>query len=265
VPLEDIRIVEDDTTRVQEGVGTFASRCALTAGGSINESAEKIIEKGRELAAHRLEADTEDVVFEGGGFHVAGVPGRSLSIQEIAADAHVGYQLPDGMEPGLEATSYFDPDDYSFPFGVQIAVVEVDPASGEIEFEEFVSVDDCGVQINPKIVEGQVHGGTAQGIGQALYEGAEYDDTGTLVTGSHQDYTVPKAEHVPDMVTAETVTPSPRNPLGVKGVGESGAIGGLAATVNAVHDALSPFDVEPMTPPLTEETVWSAVRAAREE
>jgi carbon-monoxide dehydrogenase large subunit len=265
VPLEDIRIVEDDTTRVQEGVGTFASRCALTAGGSINESAEKIIEKGRELAAHRLEADTEDVVFEDGEFHVAGVPGRSLSIQEIAADAHVGYELPEGMEPGLEATSYFDPDDYSFPFGIQIAVVEVDPASGETEFEDFVSVDDCGVQINPKIVEGQVHGGTAQGIGQALYEGAEYDDTGTLVTGSHQDYTVPKAEHVPEMVTAETVTPSPRNPLGVKGVGESGAIGGLAATVNAVHDALSPFDVEPMTPPLTEETVWSAVRAAREE
>ncbi len=264
VPMEDIRVVEDDTTRVQEGVGTFASRCALTAGGSINESAGKVVEKGRELAAHRLEADPDDIEFEDGEFHVAGAPERSLSIQEVAADAHVGYDLPAGMEPGLEATSYFDPDDYSFPFGVQIAVVEVDPDTGEVEFERFVSVDDCGVQINPTIVEGQIHGGTAQGIGQALYEGAQYDGTGTLVTGSHQDYTLPKAMHVPDMETAETVTPSPRNPLGVKGVGESGAVGGLAATVNAVHDALAPFDVDPMTPPLDEETVWAAVRDARE-
>jgi len=264
VPLADIRVVEDDTTRVQEGVGTFASRCALTAGGSIDASAGKIIEKGRELAAHRLESDPEDIVFEDGQFHVAGAPERSLSIQEIAADAHVGYDLPAGMEPGLEATSYFDPDDYSFPFGVQIAVVEVDPDTGEVGFERFVSVDDCGVQINPTIVEGQIHGGTAQGVGQALYEGAQYDGTGTLVTGSHQDYTLPKAMHVPDMETAETVTPSPRNPLGVKGVGESGAVGGLAATVNAVHDALAPLGVEPMTPPLDEETVWSAVQDARE-
>ena len=264
VPLEDIRVVEDDTTRVREGVGTFASRCALTAGGSIDASASKIIEKGRDLAAHRLEADPGDIEFEDGEFQVAGAPGRSLSVQEIAADAHVGHDIPEGMEPGLEATSYFDPEDYSFPFGVQIAVVEVDPATGEIEFERFVSVDDCGVQINPTIVEGQVHGGTVQGIGQALYEGAAYDETGTLVTGSHQDYTLPKAVHVPEMETAETVTPSPRNPLGVKGVGESGAVGGLAATVNAVHDALAPFDVAPMTPPLDEETVWSAVRNARE-
>jgi carbon-monoxide dehydrogenase large subunit len=262
VPIEDVRVIEDDTTRVQEGMGTFASRCALTAGGSINESAGKVLEKGRRLAAHRLEADTDDIAFEDGEFHVAGAPGRSLSIQDVAADAHVGYELPEGMEPGLEATSYFDPDDYSFPFGVQVAVVEVDPDTGEVEFEQFVSVDDCGVQINPTIVEGQIHGGTAQGVGQALYEGAEYDETGTLVTGSHQDYTVPKAAHVPEMETAETVTPSPRNPLGVKGVGESGAVGGLAATVNAVQDALAPFDVEPMTPPLTDQTVWSALQDA---
>jgi carbon-monoxide dehydrogenase large subunit len=146
-----------------------------------------------------------------------------------------------------------------------LAVVEVDPETGDVEFERFVSIDDCGVQINPKIVEGQVHGGTAQGIGQALYEGVNYDDNGTLTTGSHLDYSVPKAEHVPHMETDETVTPSPRNPMGVKGVGESGAVGGLAATVNAVHDALAPFDVDPMTPPLTEQTVWQAVREAREE
>jgi carbon-monoxide dehydrogenase large subunit len=262
VAVDDVEIVEDDTTRVREGVGTFASRCAITAGGSIGTSADKVIDKGRELAAHRLESDPEDVVFEGGEFHVAGAPGRSIALAEVAEDAHVGHDLPEGMEPGLEATSYFDPDDYSFPFGVQLAVVEVDPDTGEVEFERFVSVDDCGVQINPKIVEGQVHGGTAQGIGQALYEGVSYDDNGTLTTGSHLDYTVPKADHVPHMETDETVTPSPRNPLGVKGVGESGAVGGLAATVNAVHDALAPFDVEPMTPPLTDRTVWEAVRDA---
>jgi carbon-monoxide dehydrogenase large subunit len=265
VPMTDIDVIEDDTTRVQEGMGTFASRCALTAGGSINESAGKIVEKGRRIAAYRLESDPEDVVFEDGEFHVAGAPARSLSIQEVAADAHVGYNIPEEMEPGLEASTYFDPDDYSFPFGVQIAVVEVDPSTGEIDFDRLISVDDCGVQINPTIVEGQIHGGTAQGIGQALYEGAEYDDNGTLVTGSHLDYTLPRAEHVPEIETDHTVTPSPRNPLGVKGVGESGTVGGLAAAVNAVHDALAPFDVEPMTPPLTAETVWAAVRDAREE
>jgi carbon-monoxide dehydrogenase large subunit len=259
IPIEDVRIVEDDTREVREGVGTFASRCALTAGGSLDRTADKIIEKGRKLAAHRFEAAPEDVAFENGAFHVAGAPGRTVSIQEVAADAHVGYELPGEMEPGLEATSYFDPEDYSFPFGVQIAVVEVDPDTGAVDFEQFVSVDDCGVQINPKIVEGQVHGGTAQGIGQALYEGAQYDDNGTLVSGSHMDYTVPKSVHVPEMETDFTVTPSPRNPLGVKGVGESGAVGGLAATVNAVEDALAPFDTGPLTPPLTPETIWSAI------
>jgi carbon-monoxide dehydrogenase large subunit len=263
VPIEEIEVVEDDTTRVREGVGTFASRCAITAGGSIGESAEKVVEKGRRIAAHRLEAAVEDVEFERGTFFVSGAPDRSLTIQEVAATANVGYDLPEGVDAGLEATSYFDPDDYSFPFGVQIAVVEVDPKTGEVTFEDFVSVDDCGVQINPKIVEGQVHGGTAQGIGQALFEGAIFDDNGTLVSGSHMDYAVPKSHHVPDMRTGFTVTPSPRNPLGVKGVGESGAVGGLAATVNAVEDALSPFGVGDLTPPLTGETIWSAIRDAR--
>ena len=265
VPIEEIEVVEDDTTRVREGVGTFASRCAITAGGSIGESAEKIVDKGKKIAAHRLEAAVADVDFTQGAFRVQGAPERSLSLAEVATEAHVGHDLPEGVEAGLEASTYFDPDDYSFPFGVQIAVVEVDPSTGEVAFERFVSVDDCGVQINPKIVEGQIHGGTAQGIGQALYEGAVYDDNGTLVSGSHLDYTVPKAFHVPEMTTDHTVTPSPRNPLGVKGVGESGAVGGLAATVNAVEDALAPFGVADLTPPLTEETIWSAVREARED
>ncbi len=265
VPIERIEIVEDDTTRVREGVGTFASRCAITAGGSIGESAEKVVEKGKHIAAHRLEAAVDDVVFEAGEFFVAGAPDRSMSLEAVAEVAHVGYDLPEGVEAGLEATSYFDPDDYSYPFGVQIAVVEVDPSTAEVSFETFVSVDDCGVQINPKIVEGQVHGGTAQGIGQALFEGAMYDDNGTLVSGSHMDYALPKSYHVPDMKTGFTVTPSPRNPLGVKGVGESGAVGGLAATVNAVEDALAPLGVGDLTPPLTGQTIWSALREARGE
>ena len=260
VPMADITVVEDDTAQVREGVGTFASRCALTAGGSIGQSAEKLVEKGKMVAAHTFETDPVDVEFADGEFSVAGAPERSVSIQEVAAKVHLGHDIPADMEPGFEATSYYDPEDYQYPFGVQIVVVEVDPETGEFEFERFVSVDDCGVQINPKIVEGQVHGGVAQGLGQALYEGAVFDDNGILTTGSHMDYTVPKAGQVPEMETDFTVTPSPRNPLGVKGVGESGAVGALPAAVNAVEDALAPFDVDPITPPVTAEKIWRAAR-----
>lgn len=260
VPMADITVVEDDTSQVREGVGTFASRCALTAGGSIGQSAAKLVEKGKRVAAHALETDPADIEFEDGEFRVSGAPGRSLSIQEVAAKVHLGHDIPEDMEPGFEATSYYDPEDYQYPFGVQLVVVEVDPETGEFEFERFVSVDDCGVQINPKIVEGQVHGGVAQGLGQALYEGAHFDENGVLTTGSHMDYTVPKASQIPDMETDFTVTPSPRNPLGVKGVGESGAVGALPAAVNAIEDALSPMDTDPITPPLTEEKIWRAAR-----
>jgi carbon-monoxide dehydrogenase large subunit len=166
------------------------------------------------------------------------------------------------MEPGLEATTYFDPSNYTFPFGTHVAVVEVDPESGEIEFERYVAVDDVGNQINPKIVEGQIHGGVVQGIGQALYEEAVYDGNGNLLTGSLQDYAMPKAEHVPEMEWDSTVTESPVNPLGVKGVGEAGAIGAPPAVVNAVVDALEPFGVENIDMPLTPEKVWRAVHDA---
>ena len=218
-------------------------------------------EKGRRLAAHQLEADPEDVVFEDdhGEFHVEGAPDRATGWGDLAVDAYLTGNVPEEMEPGLEATTYYDPDNYTFPFGTHVCVVEVDPDTGEIEIDRYVSVDDCGPQINPKIVEGQIHGGIAQGIGQAMYEGAEYDENGQLVTGSMQDYAVPKAMHIPEMETDSTVTESPHNPLGVKGVGEAGTIAAPQTVVNAVVDALEPFDVDHIDMPLTNERVWRAI------
>jgi len=259
VPYDDIEIVESDTDEVPEGRGTYGSRSASVGGSALATSAQKVVEKARKIAAHQLEADPEDIDFEGGEFGVAGAPERSMTIQEVTQEAYLARDIPDGMEPGLEETSFYDPENFVFPFGTHIAVVEVDPESGEIDFENYVAVDDVGPQINPKIVEGQVHGGVAQGVGQALYEGAEYDSNGSLLTGSMQDYTVPKAEHVPAMETDNTVTPSPHNPLGVKGVGEAGTIAAPQAVVNAVTDALQPFGIDHIDMPLSSEAVWGAV------
>ena len=259
IPYDDVEVVEGDTAVVAEGRGTYGSRSAPVGGSAVFESAEKVREKARRIAAHQLESAPDDVEFEDGEFHVAGAPDRSIPIREIAGVAYTRDELPEDVDPGLEATSYYDPPNFVFPFGTHAAIVEVDPRSGEIEFERYVAVDDVGNQINPKIVEGQIHGGIAQGLGQALYEGAEYDENGTLVTGSLQDYAVPKAEHVPEMETDSTETPCPHNPLGVKGVGEAGTIAAPPAVVNAVIDALEPFGVERVDMPLTPETVWSAV------
>lgn len=260
IPYEDIEVVEGDTDEIPEGTGTYGSRSAAVGGGAVAVSAEKVIEKGRRLAAHQLEVAEDDVVFEDGEFHVAGAPDQSVAWADLAGAAYLTGDVPDDLEPGLEATTYYDPENYTFPFGTHVAVVEVDPESGEIEFLDYVAVDDCGNQINPKIVEGQIHGGIAQGIGQAMYEGAVYDENGQLLTGSMQDYAVPKAFHIPEMRTDSTVTASPHNPLGVKGVGEAGTIAAPQAVVNAVIDALEPFGVEHVDMPLTDETVWQAVR-----
>ena len=259
VPYDDVEIVESDTDEVPEGRGTYGSRSAAVGGSALSTSAGKVVEKARKIAAHQLEADEADIDFEGGEFSVSGAPERSMTIQEVTQQAYLAQDLPEGMEPGLEETAFYDPENFVFPFGTHAAVVEVDPESGEIEFENYVAVDDVGPQINPKIVEGQVHGGVAQGVGQALYEVAEYDDNGSLVTGSMQDYTVPKAEHVPHMETDSTETPSPHNPLGVKGIGEAGTIAAPQAVVNAVVDALEPFGVDHIDMPLTNESVWQAV------
>ena len=178
----------------------------------------------------------------------------------MATEAQLATNLPEGEEPGLEATSYYDPENFTWAFGTHLVVVEIDGNTGELEIVDYVAVDDCGVQINPQIVEGQIHGGIAQGLGQALYEGAEYDDSGNLLTASMSDYTVPKADHIPELETKTTVTPSPHNPLGVKGVAESGTIAATPAVVNAVTDALQPFGVDDVKMPMTDERIWRAMQ-----
>jgi len=263
VPYEDVEVVDGDTAEVPEGNGTYGSRTAAVGGSAVVESTEKIVEKARAIAAHTLEADEADIEFHEGEFQVAGAPDRAIGMQAVAQKAFQG-AVPEGMEPGLEASSFYDPPNHTFPFGTHVAVVEVDRDTGEVAFERYCAVDDAGEQINPKLVEGQIQGGIAQGVGQALYEGAVYDDNATMVTGSMQDYTVPKAEHVPAVELEETVTPCPHNPLGVKGVGEAGTIAAPPAVVNAVVDALEPFGVDPsdLDMPLSSETVWQAIEDA---
>ena len=261
VPYEDVEIVEGSTGKTAEGRGTGGSRSVPMAGNALRASAEKLVAKGRLVAAKRLDVDPEAVAFENGTYRVRDAVGeeRAVQIQDLAADAYAGTDCLGDVEPGLEETAFFAPEDRTFPFGTHVAVVEVDPESGEVEFERYVAVDDCGVQINPTLVEGQIVGGIAQGIGQALSETVAYDDSGTLITGTLQDYAVPNAADVPAIETDSTVTPSPRNPLWVKGVGESGTTGAPPAVVNAVVDALRPFGVDHLDMPLTSETIWRAI------
>ncbi len=257
VPMEDIEVVEGDTDRIPQGMGTYGSRSAPVGGGSIARGAREVREKARQIAAHQLEASDEDIEFEDGQFTVRGSD-RSVHIQEIAHEAYLGHDLPEGVDPGLEGTNFYDPENFTFPFGSHVAVVEVDPELGDVELQRYVAVDDCGEVINPMLVEGQVHGGLAQGIGAALYEGAAYDDNDRLATRRMDEYAVPHATQLPDFETDNTVTPSPHNPLGVKGVGESATIAAAPAVVNAVVDALEPFGVESLDMPVTPETVWEA-------
>lgn len=264
VDYEAVEIVEGDTDRVPEGGGTAGSRSLAMGGNALLQGAEKLVEKGKKIAADQLEVAPADLEFENGEYRVTGAPGRSFTIQEVARAAYAG-EVPEGVEPGLEETTFFTPDGSTYPFGTHIAVVEVDPGSGEVTVCRYVAVDDVGTQVNPKLVEGQVVGGVAQGIGQALYEGAEYDETGNLLTGSLQDYVVPKAEHIPAVEWEFRVTPTPNNPLGAKGVGEAGTIAAPPAVVNAILDALSPFDVTDLDMPITSETVWRAVEDKRKE
>ena len=264
VPFEDVDVVHGDTARVSMGWGTYGSRSTTVGGGALAQAADRIMEKARLIAAHLLEAEAGDIDFTDGRLHVRGVPTRSVTLKDVALAAHLAWDLPKGVEPGLEASSAFDPADLVYPFGTHIAVVEIDPRTGVTTLKRYVAVDDCGRVINPMIVEGQVHGGIAQGVGQALWEGALYDSDGQLVTGSLTDYAVPKASNLPVFELARTETPSPHNPLGVKGIGETGAIASTPAVVNAVLDALRPIGVEHLDMPLTPERVWRAIEAARE-
>ncbi|MFB6361822.1 MAG: xanthine dehydrogenase family protein molybdopterin-binding subunit [Halobacteriales archaeon] len=251
VAYEAIEIVEGDTRDLESGTGTFGSRSAALGGAAMVEAADAVREQAREAAAEALEVNPADLDYAAGTFHVTGAPDRSVSLQALAAETE------------LEATADYDPPNHGFSFGTHVAAVEVDPETGEVEIDRYIAVDDCGVVINPLIVEGQIHGGVTQGVAQALREGVEYDDTGTLQTGSLQEYALPKAIDVPEFETHATETPSPHNPLGVKGTGESGTIAATPAIVNAVVDALAPLGVVDVPLPMTPETVWKTIEAAR--
>jgi carbon-monoxide dehydrogenase large subunit len=259
VSVNDVKVVHGDTDNTPMGWGTYGSRTTAVGGAALAMAARKIKDKAKLLAGHLLEAAVEDIDYADGRFFVKGSPDRHKTIQDIALMANVAWNLPQGMEAGLEATSFYDPPNFVYPFGAHVAVVEVDAETGHVELKRYVAVDDCGPQINPIIVEGQVHGGVVQGIGQALWEEAVYDDNGQLLTGSLADYAIPRADVLPDIEVLSTVTPSPHHPLGVKGVGEAGTIASTCTVYNAVIDALEPFKVSSVKMPLTPERVWRAI------
>ena len=262
VSVDDVKVVHGDTDRTPMGWGTYGSRTTAVGGAALAVAVRKIKDKARALAAHVLEAAVEDVDYRDGRFFVKGSPDRAKTIQEIALLANVAWNLPPGMEAGLEASSFYDPPNFTYPFGAHVAVVEVEPATGRVHLRRYVAVDDCGPQINPMIVEGQVHGGVVQGIGQALWEEAVYDDTGQLLTGTLMDYAIPRADQLPDIEVLSTVTPSPHHPLGVKGIGEAGTIASTCTVYNAVVDALRPLGVDAIRMPLTPERVWRATHGS---
>ncbi len=264
VAMENVEIVHGDTDQVQFGTGTFGSRSAAVGGGAIHMSLTKIKEKAKKLAAHLLEAAPEDIEYEDGKLFVRGALGEAKTFGDIALAAHVyAGELPEGIEPGLEETSFFDPSNFTWPFGTHIAVVEVDADTGEVTPLRYIAVDDVGNVINPMIVEGMVHGGAAQGLGQALQEEAVYDDEGQLLTGSMMDYAVPSAEDLPSFEVDRTVTPTSVNPMGVKGAGETATIAGSPAVINAVVDALSHMGVRHLDMPAKPERVWRLVKDAQ--
>jgi carbon-monoxide dehydrogenase large subunit len=262
VPLDDVEVVHGDTGAIPFGMGTYGSRTTPVAGGAIALACRRIREKARKIAAHMLEVKEEDIAFEGGKFFVKGAPERAVSLQQVAFSSYGAgaRELPEGMEPGLDSTVFYDPENFTFPFGTHICAVEVERETGRVRILKYVAVDDCGVQINPMLVEGQVHGGITQGLAQALYEEALYDANGSLLTPSLSEYAVPSAVEVPPFVTDSTVTPSPHNPLGVKGVGETGTIAAPQAIVNAVVDALAHLGVRHIDMPITPEKVWRVLR-----
>jgi len=258
IPASDIQVEEGDTDTAPYGLGTYASRSTPTSGAAAALAARKIRAKAKTIAAHLLECSEVDLDWEPGKFFVKGVPQKSKTIQECAFAAYTN--MPQGMEPGMEATHYYDPPNLTFPFGSYICVVDIDRGTGEVKVRRFVAVDDCGNIINPMIVDGQIHGGLAQGVGPALYEEIGYDEDGNVFGGSFLDYYVPTALECPNWETAKTVTPSPHHPLGAKGVGESATVGAPPAIVNAVVDALSHLGVTHIDIPITPEKVWQLLK-----
>src|SRR5438093_1652853 len=264
IPIESVDIVHGDTGRVLFGMGTYGSRSIAVGGTAIVKALDKVIAKGKKIAAHLLEASEGDIEYDRGVFKVAGTD-KKKTFGEISLAAYVPHNYPLGdLEPGLDETAFYDPTNFTFPAGTHICEVEIDPETGVVKVVNFSACDDFGNIINPMIVEGQVHGGVAQGIGQALLEGCVYDkETGQLLTGSYMDYAMPRAAHLPSFKVATKVTPCTHNPLGAKGCGEAGAIGAPAALMNAVHDALAAAGVKYIDMPATPHRVWNAIQAAK--
>jgi aerobic carbon-monoxide dehydrogenase large subunit len=257
VPIDNVQVIHGDTEKTPVGMGTYGSRSLAVGGQAIVNAAEKIIAKGKKIAAHLLEASEADIEFKDGAFTVAGTD-RAKSIGEVVFEAYVPHHLPYGMiEPGMEETAFYDPANFTYPSGTYICEVEVDPETGVVKIDRFVAVDDFGKVINPMIVEGQVHGGLVQGIGQALTEGCVYDEAGQLISASYMDYSMPKADDVPSFQVAMTETACTHNTLGVKGCGEAGAIGAPPAVMNAITDALGGTRLDM---PATPEKVWRALQ-----
>ncbi|HEU0166135.1 MAG TPA: molybdopterin cofactor-binding domain-containing protein, partial [Chloroflexota bacterium] len=259
--FDDVTVYHGDTLAVQQGTGTFGSRSAVMGGGALATAAARLMDKARAIAGHLVEAAADDMQPVDGGFAVAGAPDRKVTWRQIAAAAYTG-SLPDGMERGLQETAFFDPKREAWGFGTHLCVVRIDRRTGEPHIEKLVLVDDSGVVLNPMIFDGQVHGGVAQGLGQALRERVAYEPDGTVLSGTLMDYAVPRATDMPHLILGETCTPNPFNPLGVKGVGEAGCNGAPPAVANAIMDALAPLGIRHVDMPYTPAKLWAAIQAA---
>jgi carbon-monoxide dehydrogenase large subunit len=260
---DDVDVLHSDTAIAPLGLDTYGSRSLPVGGVAIAMACDKVIDKAKQIAAHQLEASADDLEYAGGAFTVRGSPDKTMPLAAIAFEAFTAHNLPDGLEPNLEAQVTYDPPNFSWPFGTHMCAVEVDTETGHVEVLKYVAVDDCGVQVNPMIVDGQVQGGVVQGIAQALWEEAVYDTDGNLKTSTLAEYLVPAASDVPSITTGHTVTPSPTNQLGVKGIGEAGTIGAASTIINGVVDALSGLGVHDVPMPASPHNVWTAINAAR--
>ncbi len=258
--VDQVSVIHGDTDKVQFGMGTYGSRSAAVGASAISKALDKVETKAKKIAAHLMEAAEADIVIEDGNFKVAGTD-KEVPMAGVALAAYTAHNLPEGMEPGLKEGAFYDPANFTFPAGTHICEVEVDPDTGKVDILNFVAADDFGTILNPMIVEGQVHGGLTQGIGQALLEGVGYDENGQLLTGSYMDYTMPRAADVPSYTLSHTVTECPHNPLGVKGCGEAGAIGSPPAVINAITDAIGNNN---LSMPATAEKVWRAIQESRQ-
>ncbi len=260
IPPEDIDVVHGDTDNTPFGLGTYGSRSTPVSGAAAALVARKVRDKAQIIASGMLEASVADIEYEAGTFRVKGDPEKSVTIQDVAMRAHGAGDLPEGIEGGLEAQICYNPENLTYPFGAYICVVDIDPGTAVVKVRRFIAVDDCGTQINPMIIEGQVHGGLADGVGMALMEMISFDEQGNCLAGSLMDYLIPTAMEVPDWETGHTVTPSPHHPIGAKGIGESATVGSPPAIVNAVVDALKPFGIRHADMPLTPSRVWETMR-----